>query len=361
MKKILVINNGTAGLFGFRRELLTELCKGCSVTVVAKNNGRTEELAEMGCKLIDAEIEFHGKNPLQDLNLIRLFKRILRAEKPDIVLTYTIKPNVYGGIACASLRVPFVANITGLGVAVENGGLMQKITVPLYRFGLRKAQKVFFQNEENMKFMLDRRMISGDYELIPGSGVNLERFQLLDYPQGDTVDFSFISRVMKEKGIDQYLAAAKAIRAKHPEAVFHIYGMCTEAYKTVLQEQQDAGNIIYHGYTKDVIGVHRQSACTIHPSYYPEGMSNVLLESAASGRPVITTDRAGCRETVEDGVTGYMIRKQNSQDLIDAVEKFLALTWEERRQMGIAGRRKVEREFDRNIVVNKYLAEVEKA
>lgn len=355
MKKILVINNGTAGLFGFRREVLESLCKQFLVIVLAKDTGNLGDLKSMGCKYIASDIEYHGTNLLKEIALISFYKKIISRVKPDVVLTYTIKPNIYGGIACSKMRIPYIANITGLGTAVENEGIMQKITVPLYRLGLRKAQKVFFQNAHNLEFMRKRKMISGAYELLPGSGVNLDRFQLLEYPKRDTIDFTFISRVMKEKGIDQYLDAARAICKKYPNAVFHVYGKCDEQYKDVLSRLDAEGVIRYHGYTADVIAVHKESACTIHPSYYPEGMSNVLLESAASGRPVITTDRAGCREAVDDNVSGYIISQKDSQALIQAIEQFLTLSWEERKRMGLAGRVKVEREFNRKIVVDTYV------
>lgn len=361
MKNVLVINNGTAGLYGFRRELLEELCKNHNVIVLAKDTGNRNELVTMGCSFVPAEIEYHGINPLQEISLIWFYKRMIKEHKPDIVLTYTIKPNIYGGIACANLGIPYIANITGLGTAVENKGWMQKITVPLYRYGLRKAKKVFFQNRENLDFMLRRSIVSDNYELIPGSGVNLKRFKLMDYPHNDTVDFTFISRVMKEKGIDQYLEAARKIHPKYSNAIFHVYGKCDGKYESILNKMMDDGIIVYHGYTTDVIGVHSKSSCTIHPSYYPEGMSNVLLESAACGRPIITTDRAGCREAIENGVNGFIVRQQDSKDLIDKIEKFMSLSWEQRREMGIQGRRKVENEFDRDIVVRRYMEEINRA
>lgn len=358
MKKVLVINNGTAGLFGFRREVLEELCKNYAVTVLAKDTGNKNDLEKMGCTVILAELEYHGTNPFKELSLIRFYKRAIKEMRPDIVLTYTIKPNIYAGISCASLNVPYVANITGLGTAVEKNSLIQKITIPLYRYGLRKAKKVFFQNNENLTFMRKHNIVSDNYELLPGSGVNLERYKLMDYPIGEKVEFTFISRVMKEKGIDQYLEAAEAIRSRYPNTIFHVYGKCDSQYEPILKQMTENGTIIYHGYTTDVIGVHANSSCTVHPSYYPEGMSNVLLESAACGRPVITTDRAGCREIVDDGVNGYMVKQRDSRDLIEKIEKFLSLSWEERRQMGLRGRAKVEKEFSRQIVVRKYLEEI---
>ena len=213
---ILIISNATNGLLLFRRELLERLVKDYNVEILAGDTGSVDNLRNLGCKVSLSDIERRGTNPIKELQLLQYYKKIIKEINPRIVLTYTIKPNVYGGMACASLGVPYVANITGLGTAVEKEGRLQKLTLFLLKRGLRKAQKVFFQNTENRDFLLKHKVISGAYDLIPGSGVNLERFPLLDYPQNETIDFVFVSRVRKEKGIDQYLDAAKFIREKYP-------------------------------------------------------------------------------------------------------------------------------------------------
>lgn len=360
--RVMILANNDVGLYKFRRELVEALLKEHEVYICLPDGGFVEKLTEMGCKFIPcALLDRHGTNPAKELKLLAWYKKVLKDSKPDIVFTYTIKPNVYGGAACAALGIPYVANITGLGTAVENGGLMQKITLTLYRFGLRKAQKVFFQNTENRDFMLTHGVVKGAYDMLPGSGVNLSQYQVWDYPTGDTVDFVFIARVMKEKGIDQYLEAAEVIRRLHLETRFHVCGACEQDYQQELEKLQDQGIIIYHGLVKDMTQIYKMAACTIHPTYYPEGLSNVLLESAASGRPIITTNRAGCREVVDDGVNGFVVREKDSLDLIEKIEKFLSLPIEERKKMGLAGRAKVEREFDRRIVVEKYLEELKRA
>lgn len=357
-KRILIVSNVSGGLYGFRQELISELVENNDVMIMSSDNGHVDDFIKLGCTFIKTEFDRHNTNPLKELELISLYKNKIRELKPDIVLTYTIKPNIYAGMVCASLGIPYVANITGLGTALENGGLLQKVSVTLYRYGLRKAQKVFFQNTENQEFMLKHKVVRGAYDLLPGSGVNLERYHILDYPQGETVDFVFIARIMKEKGIEQYLDAARYIREKYPQTRFHVCGNCEQAYEETLKKLNDNGIIIYHGRIDDVVGMHTISQCTIHPTYYPEGMSNVLLESCACGRPIITTNRSGCKEIVEDGVNGFVVRQKDSADLIEKIETFLGLSWEERRNMGLAGRLKVEQEFDRQIVVNKYMEEI---
>ena len=358
---ILIISNVTNGLFLFRRELIECLAEKYDVVILAGYTGSVDDLRKLGCKVILGEIERHGTNPLKELKLFQYYKNQIKKLDPKIVLTYTIKPNVYGGAACASLGIPYVANITGLGTAVEQKGLLQKIALFLLKIGLCKARKVFFQNSENRDFLIRNHVISGAYELIPGSGVNLTRFPLLEYPNHERIEFVFISRVIKEKGIDQYLDAAKYIRENYPNTRFHVCGGAGEDYASLLAEFSQRGIIEYHGRIRDVVGMHRISSCTIHPSYYPEGMSNVLLESCACGRPIITTDRPGCREIVDDGINGFIVNQQDSQDLIDKIEMFLKLSWEERKRMGLFGRAKVEKEFDRSIVVKKYLEEIEHA
>ena len=359
--RILILANNDVGLYKFRKELIEALIKENEVYINLPDGKYVENLVSIGCKFIACELlDRHGTNPVKELRLISYYNRLLKELKPDIVFTYTIKCNVYGGMACGKLGIPYVVNITGLGTAVENAGLMQKITLTLYKQGLKKAQKVFFQNTENRDFMIDKGVVHGAYDLLPGSGVNLEQYRVLEYPDNGTIDFLFIARVMKEKGIDQYLEAAKHIRNKHPETRFHVCGFCEQAYEEILKDYQSQGIIIYHGLVDDMVSMYKIASCTIHPTYYPEGLSNVLLESCACGRPIITTNRAGCREVIDDGINGYVVKEKDSQDLIDKIELFLKKKPEKRKKMGLEGRRKVEKTFDRKIVFEKYLNEVKK-
>ena len=356
--RVLIIANADIGLYKFRKELLEELVKENEVYIALPKGEFYEDLLDIGCKYIITQLDRHGTNPVKELKTVFEYKKIIKRVKPEIVFTYTIKPNVYAGMACAALNIPYVANITGLGTAVENPGLMQVLTVNLYKYGLRKAQKVFFQNTENRDFFVKKGVVKKAYDLLPGSGVNLKNYMVTEYPNGPTVDFVFVSRIMKEKGIEQYLEAAKEIKARHSETRFHICGFCEQNYEQVLKDMSDEGIIIYHGLVKDMSAIYKQMSCTIHPTYYPEGLSNVLLESSASGRPIITTNRSGCREVVDDGINGYVVEEKNSKDLIEKIELFLEKSVEERKQMGIAGRKKVEKEFNRQIVIDKYLAEL---
>ena len=356
---IMILANYDAGLYRFRRELVEELLKENEVYICLPNGQYVAEMVDWGCKFVECDLlDRHGTNPVKELKLLSYYRKVLKEIKPDIVFTYTIKPNVYGGMTCASLNIPYIVNITGLGTAVENAGLMQKVTLTLYKLGLKKAQKVFFQNTTNRDFMLEKGVLKGAYDLLPGSGVNLKQYLPLEYPDKETVDFVFVGRTMKEKGIENYLEAAEYIRSKYPETRFHICGEPEQDYTQRLTSLHDKEVIVFHGNVRDMTQIYKNVSCTIHPSYYPEGLSNVLLESCASARPIITTDRAGCRVVVDDGVNGYICIQIDSQDLIKQIEKFLSLSLEARKQMGLEGRRKVEKEFDRQIVVKKYLEEL---
>ena len=355
---ILILANNDEGLYQFRKELLVKLLKEHAVYATVPDGPYRKNLEKLGIKLTIISFDRHGMNPISDIKLLYKYLSLIKEVKPNVVLTYTIKPNVYGGIACAFTKTPFIANITGLGTAVENGGLMQKITTLLYKVGLCKARKVFFQNVANREFMRKKHIINGNDDLLPGSGVNLQHFTKLPYPTSNTIHFSFISRIMKEKGFEQYIEAAVEIRKKYPNTVFHICGMMEQNYKSVIDALQRKGTVLYHGNIRDVREIHKISHCTIHPTYYPEGLSNVLLESLACGRPIITTNRSGCKEVIDDGINGFVVEQRNTQDLVLKIEKFLSLSYEQRMKMGEMGRLKVERYFSRDIVVGKYMKEI---
>lgn len=359
MKHILMIVNDTTFAYNLRREILQRLIReGYRATLVGEVLAFREEFEAMGCRVIDVHTGRHGTSVVQDLKLFFRYLKILRRERPDVVLTNNIKPNVYAGLACRLLRIRYIPNITGLGTPVENPGKLQKLTVFLYKLGVAGASAVLFQNTENMQFFRDRNMLSARTRqiLLPGSGVNLESYSALPYPQGEQIHFLFVARVMKEKGIDLYLNAAKEIRLRYPNTVFHVCGGCDDSrYERILKDAQTAGTVIYHGQQKDMAPYLQMCSCLVHPSYYPEGMSNVLLEAAASARPIIATDRSGCRETVDAGISGYVIPVRQEAPLVEALEHFLALSWEQRRDMGLAGRKKMETEFDRQLIVNRYM------
>lgn len=360
MKKVLILANSSSGLYGFRNELVLELLKEHEVHVSLPDDTNNEELASEGCIIHHTDINRRGMNPIEDFGLIKAYQDLVKEIEPDVVLTYTIKPNVYGGWVCGRKKIPYIANITGLGSALENGGLIGKIALILYKIGLRKAKCVFLQNESNMAFFKEHRVTKAPLDLLPGSGVNLDRFEVSPLAS-DREEFLFISRVMKEKGIEEYIEAAKRIHEKQPNVIFSILGQCEEDYEATLKKAEEEGYINYVGRVKDVRPYLKNALALIHPSFYPEGMSNVCLEAAASGRTVITTDRPGCRETVnnasdiESGKSGFIVPIKDCDAVINAIESYLALSYAEREKMGLNGRRYAEKNFDRNIIVGKYM------
>lgn len=359
MMKILILANNDIGLYKFRKELLQELTTKYEVYISLPYGEFIPELQKLGCKYIETSIDRRGTNPLSDLKLFSKYKKILMNIKPDAVLTYTIKPNVYGGLACRIAKIPYIANITGLGTSIESGGLIQKVALFLYKIGLRKASCVFFQNEPNRNIFLEKGIADGKTKVIPGSGVNIKQYCLEDYPdETNGLNFLFIGRVMKDKGIEELLEAARRIKVKYPATKFDIIGEIEEDYTVQLKELEQQGIITYHGLQKDVKSFIKKSHATILPSYH-EGTANVLLESAASGRPVLASRVTGCLETFDEGVSGYGFEVRNVDSLVETVIKFIELPYEQKKAMGLAGRRKMESEFDRSIVINAYTEEIE--
>ena len=359
-KSILILTNNIGGLHSFRREVVKAIVDdGYTVIISAPDDDvRSHYFEGIGCQIIKTVFKRRGMNPLADLRLLFQYWKLIRHNNPKVVLTYTIKPNVYGGIACRLSGVPQLANVTGLGDAIENGGWLQSLTISLYRIGLAKAKSVFFQNQANKSFCESHGMVKGASSLIPGSGVNLQFHSFQVYPSENPIKFIFIGRLLREKGIDEYLGAAERVKSLHPEIEFHVLGACEEAYEEKLRLLQEKGIVIYHDVQPDVRSYIGMCHCTIHPSFYPEGMSNVLLESCATGRPIITTNRPGCGEIVEDGMTGFLVKAKNTDDLVRVIERFIDLPYPIKMKMGQQARNKVEKEFDRRIVVDAYLKEI---
>lgn len=346
-------------LYNFRLELVERLLQEqYEVYICLPYGEKVDKMVEMGCKFISVEIDKRGTNPIRDAKLMVDYYKIMKQVKPDMILMYTTKVDIYGGIVAGMLKIPYLLNVSGLGTAVEFESPLQKLMIFLYKLACKKAKCVFFQNQENLDFFLERNMYDGKYQLIPGSGVNLKKWKLLEYPGDETVEFMFVARVIKEKGIEEYLETAKQIRTEYPQTVFHVLGPCDGEYEQKLKEYEEAGYIKYHGMVQDTGEYLKHTHCAIHPSFYPEGISNVCLEAAASGRPVITTNRSGCRDTVDNGVTGYIFEQRNTEQLVECVRKFMQMSNEERKQMGLAGRKKMEKEFSREIVIEAYMKEI---
>lgn len=371
--RILILTNSGTGLYLFRGELLTRLiAEGHRVSVSVPSGEYDEEIRALGCELLPCGLlERRSVNPLADVKLYGYYRRLLRDRKPDAVLTYTIKPDIYGGYACRKEGIPYISTVTGLGSVFEGKGwkkrLLRALVVRMYRAALMDCRCLFFQNEANRRIFADAGIRAGKTRLVNGSGVDLEAFPETPLPEGGDgtggapLQFVFISRILREKGIEEYLSAAARIKKKYPRTVFHVCGAKEADYTGRLDQAAAKGIVRYHGEVREMSSFLRGIHCVVHPSYYPEGMSNVLLEGASSGRPVITTDHTGCRETVDDSETGFLVPPRDTDALTDALERFLQMTQQERIAMGQAARLKMEREFDRRLVTDAYVEEIRRA
>ena len=357
MKKILILINSSGGLYDFRNELIESLLSEYDVAASLPDEVKTKELSEEGCRILYTPINRRGMNPAEDFKLLVRYLRILRREKPDLVLTYTIKPNIYGGFCCRLLKIPYIVTVTGLGSAFQKKGLLRKIIVIMYRMALKRATCVFFQNQENAEVFEKYHIRGKHFRLVNGSGVNLKRHRYEEYPVSEDTIFIFVGRMMREKGVEELLEAAGELSKKHVR--FQFLGYCDEDLQDKLDEAEERGMIEQLGFHPDVHEYIKQASALVLPSYH-EGMSNVLMEASATGRPVIATNISGCREIFEEGITGFGCRKADSRDLIRALEKFLKLSKDKRAQMGRMARKKMEREFDREAVSEAYLEEIEK-
>lgn len=343
-------------IYHHRVDLISALLKkGYLVSVLAPDGKDSRRLREIGCEIFNLDIENRGTNIFNDAMLLKGMLRYVRKISPDIILTFYSKTNIYGGLVARFLKIPYIVNVTGLGSSLVAEGILASFMRRLYKNAVKDASLLFFQNQCNYDFFVDHKIYNGSFEMLPGSGVNLDYFSLLPYPEGNPVNFMFISRLLKEKGIEDYIEAAAIVKERYPESVFNVVGPFENELQQLIDEAGRRGVIRYHGSVDDSHEILESIHCTVLPSYYPEGMANVLLESAASGRPVITTDRPGCRETVEDGVTGFLVPPRQSRVLAETMMRFIELPFEKKQLMGIKGRKKMEREFDRRVVTNAYL------
>ena len=364
MAKILILTNTIEGLYNFRYELLERLINEEFEIYFSipesKNDTKVKKLLELGCNHIETNLDRRSMNPLKDLQLIKQYKEIIKYAKPDVILSYTIKPNIYGSYVAKKYKIPIIINITGLGSGFNNA--YTKILVEkMYKYACKNAFCIFFQNEANYNYFIENKIAKKDKsKIVPGSGVNLEKFKPMEKTKEDgIVRFLFIGRIMKEKGIEEYLKAAEYITNKYSNVEFQILGPFEEEkYKEIILNHKNS-KIKYLGVSYDVRNEIKEVDCIINPTYH-EGMSNVLLEGAAMAKPLIASNIPGCREIVDNGVNGYLFEPKNEKNLIDTIEKFLTLNEIEKNKMGLASRQKVERTFDRNIIIKAYLEEIYK-
>lgn len=365
---IALLTNNDDDIYCFRKELIEDIIgAGYEMLISCPDGEKFELMKHIEYRYDNPDIDRRGTNIVADLKLFIHYFKLFVKNKPSVVLTYTAKPNVYAGIAAFLLGIPCISNVTGFGSVLNESGLKQKLIMSLFKFAFRRSACVMFQNSTNMKLAEESGMVKGEHKLIPGSGVNTQRYPLQPYPEGgngkegEKVVFNYIGRILHDKGVDDYIEAARRIKAEYPQTEFNMLGFIepTEMhYKDLLAELEKKDIVRYRGSLKDIKTFVTASHATIHPSTYGEGMSNVLLESASSGRPIISTDNPGCMETFIDKETGFLYHGGDVDDLCEQIKKFLALPNEERKAMGERGREYIKANFSRDIVIKAYLEKI---
>ena len=351
--KIMILTNHSYMLYQFRKELIQEFMKKYEVVLSMPYVGHEDDFKKMGCKCIETPIDRRGINPVTDLKLIRAYRRMLKSEKPDMVVTFSIKPNIYGGLLCGWMKIPFCANVQGLGTAFQKKGLAEFVTV-LYKIAFHHVKKVFFENKANAKEFRKRKIIPAKKQVVlKGAGVNLDHYRYCPSREEDQIKFLFVGRIMKEKGVDELFYAAKKLKKEYGDKIeVGLVGFFEDEYKEQVEQLQEDGVVRFYGFQEDVCPFYENASCVVLPSYH-EGMSNVLLEAASTGRALITSNIPGCREAVDEGINGYLCRVKSAKSLYQKMRKFVELTKEERKEMGKNGRRKMQAQFDKKDVVRK--------
>lgn len=349
-KKILILTNHSYMLYRFRKELIEELMKDNEVVLSIPFVGHHEDFINMGLRCIETKIERRGINPFTDFALIKFYNKILKEEKPDLVITYSIKPNIYGGLMCSRLKIPFYANVQGLGTAFQKKGLATFVTL-LYKNAFKKVETVFFENQVNADEFTNRKIISADKEtVLNGAGINLETYEYKPFPFNEPPRFLYLGRLMKEKGMDELFEAAERLHNEGERFVLDLVGFFEDEYKEKVDQLVEKGIVVFHGFQEEPRPYYAKADCIVMPSYH-EGMSNVNLEASATGRPVITTDIPGCRESIENEKTGWLCESKNADSLYEKMKAFLNTDPAVREQMGKSARLKMEAEFDKKVVV----------
>ena len=363
MSKVLILANHYNTLRIFRRELIKKIAQLGNEVIISIPPSEQKEidtLESYGSKVVITDMERRGMNPLKDISLLNRYKKLIKSVNPDKVITYTIKPNIYGSIACKSLKIPHYCNVTGLGSAfMADGGLMRKLVSIMYKFSMNKAEKIFFETVGNRDVLVNSKIINPDQAVVmAGAGVNVDEFDFSEYPNDDgKIHFLNVGRIMKEKGMDEFFFAIKKIRKDYSNVTFDFIGWYEDNYREIVEKMQSEGLIFFHGFQSDVTPFIKKASCIVHPSYH-EGMSNTLLESCSMGRPIITSNIHGCLEAVDEGKNGYLCNVKDGEDLYQKIKMFIELPYEKKVEMGKYARDFVVKNFNKTDVVDKTLKEI---
>jgi glycosyltransferase involved in cell wall biosynthesis len=358
---VLIAANTTWYILNFRSRFISTLIEqGYRVTVLAPKDDYVSRIVALGVQHKHLQLNNASTNPLRELVTLARLVGLLRRKRPELILTYTPKVNIYIALAARLLGIPVVANVSGLGSGFISGGLLKKVMLGLYRMALGYPHKVFFQNQDDRAEFIRANLVPSDKTgLLPGSGVDLDRFTPVQRTSKNTFVFLLAARLLWDKGVGEYVEAARQVKSKYPEVEFRFLGFLdvqnpSAVSRAEVEHWESEGVITYLGATDDVRPYYADADCVVLPSYR-EGMPRTLLEASAMCVPVIGTDAVGCRDAVEDGKTGFLCKPKNAPDLAEKMEKMILLTPEQRAEMGKAGRAKMEAEFDERIVIERYL------
>lgn len=367
-KKIVISINTSWNIINFRLGLLKAIQKeGYNIVVLAPKDKYSDLFKEHGFEYHEIKMNNKGTNPIEDSKLIISYYKVLKDIKPNLMLNYTIKPNIYGTIAANLLNIPTINNIAGLGTLFIKENFITKIAKYLYKYSQSKAKHVFFQNNDDFELFTTQNLVDKNKcGILPGSGVDTNKFIPIEVEKKDTkLRFLLISRMLWDKGIQEYVDAAREIKRKYDNIEFQLLGFLDVSNKTAIgKEQMDIwvkeGVINYLGTSDDVKNEISKCDCIILPSFYREGTPRTLLESASMAKPIITTDNIGCRDVVDHNINGFLCKMKNSKDLEKKIEDMINLREDERILMGKKGRKKIIQEFEESIVIEKYLSEINK-
>ena len=365
-KKILIVSNTSWYLQNFRLGLIKSLFEhGYGVSTLAPKDEYTVNLENAGCHHIHLQMDNRGINPIGDLMMQRRLSQIYGEINPDLILHYTIKPVLYGSLAAGKLGIPFINNITGLGTAFIKENWVTWLVKRLYRLSQKNADHIFFQNADDRELFSTEKLIPEDVpqEVIPGTGINTDHFNLQPYPENNPVTFLLIARMLWDKGVGEFVKSAKEIKSEFSDVRFQLLGFLDVSNRTAISREKmqvwaEQGIIEYLGETDDVRPYIAAADCVILPSYR-EGLPRTLLEAASMGRPIIATDVTGCREVVQHGVNGYLCAAKDANDLSEKMKDMIKRPIDERREMGLRGRKKMEEKFDETIIVKKIVNRIE--
>lgn len=362
-KKVALVANTSWSMFNFRNGVLSRLLEeGYQLTIIAPFDEFSEKLREMGCNVIDLQMSAKGTNPLQDVKLIYTLYQLYQKIQPNFIIHYTIKPNIYGSLAAKLAGIPSLAITTGLGYTFVNDNLVAKVAHGLYKLAFRFPEEVWFLNEDDRHVFLHKKLIESNKAiLLHGEGVDITHFSPQSISINDgKVRFLLIARMLWDKGIGDYVEAARILRQKYPQAIFQLLGSCGVANPSVIAREQiveweSEGLVEYLGTTKDVRPIIANADCVVLPSFYREGVPRTLMEAAAMAKPLITTDNVGCRDVVLPGISGFLCPIKDATSLAACFEKFIVMEPARRASMGIAGRELMEKKFDERLVIEKYM------